>query len=479
MKKWKYVILIGIIVVITAPILLMAFYTVPYNDDFATIGDVVQKMHDSGRGITYSAFLLTLGRFKTWGGFYTGSFFNYAINPYMRWGIAGHQITLFFINLFFIVSVLLFVLVILKQIFGIKSLCQRLVVGIGMLVCFLDLYYYTETNYWYCTAVSYVLIVAFMLWGVICDVLYMNTGKKRYAVLAILMGFLTSGGALNLVALNCEMALLLAGYEWLHKKGKRSWLYFASSLIGGLINACAPGNFVRNNETVGFARVTEAIGLSAEHFIQRVYYLLKYTPFLLILAILFFFMLKYVTIENIKIKFLHLVLLSVLIAAGGTVIAFPVILGYGANYYPDRCLYIDDCFIYIGTFLFLLLFVQWCKELTEQRKRIICFVIPVVMCAWIAVRFNSLENAVKINLTVKCIREVSDGTAQHYFSYWNSLLKEIQNAEEENVVVVRKNEEHESSILQGISLTSDTDNWVNKAVAACYGKEDVQYIMAE
>lgn len=33
-NKLKYMVLIGIIAIITVPVLLMAFYAVPYNDDF-------------------------------------------------------------------------------------------------------------------------------------------------------------------------------------------------------------------------------------------------------------------------------------------------------------------------------------------------------------------------------------------------------------------------------------------------------------
>ena len=61
-NKLKYMILIGIIAIITVPVLLMAFYAVPYNDDFSTIGDVLREMEKSGKGITTSALLLTLGR---------------------------------------------------------------------------------------------------------------------------------------------------------------------------------------------------------------------------------------------------------------------------------------------------------------------------------------------------------------------------------------------------------------------------------
>lgn len=136
-NKLKYMILIGIIAIITVPVLLMAFYAVPYNDDFSTIGDVLREMEKSGKGITTSALLLTLGRFKTWGGFYTGSFLNYAINPYMRWGMPGHQITIFLTTLFFIVTLLVFVRVMMKEIFGVESRIKDLVLGTAMLVCFL------------------------------------------------------------------------------------------------------------------------------------------------------------------------------------------------------------------------------------------------------------------------------------------------------------------------------------------------------
>ncbi len=44
----------------------------------------------------------------------------------------------------------------------------------------------------------------------------------------------------KLVALNCEMTLILIGTNGL-KKGKRAWLYFVDSLAGEHLNVCTPG----------------------------------------------------------------------------------------------------------------------------------------------------------------------------------------------------------------------------------------------
>ena len=144
MKKDRYIniILAALAIIIVLPILLLSFYTVPYNDDFATIWDVTQKMQNTGKGMFDSALALTIGRFENWGGFYAGSFFNYFINPYIRWGIIGHQITIFAINLVWVAALFLFIRVIMCDICKVKDWKSTLIIYIGLLLCFFDLYYY-------------------------------------------------------------------------------------------------------------------------------------------------------------------------------------------------------------------------------------------------------------------------------------------------------------------------------------------------
>ncbi len=80
---------------------------------------------------------------------------------------------------------------------------------------------------------------------------------------------------------------------------------------------------------------------------------------------------------------------------------------------------------------------------------------------------------IKHCLTLQSIREIADGTAAEYYVYWNSVLGEIKNADSAAVLVERGEKNRNSLILQDITLTEDSDDWVNRAVASCYKKKTV------
>ena len=475
MKKDRYIniILAALAIIIVLPILLLSFYTVPYNDDFATIWDVTQKMQNTGKGMFDSALALTIGRFENWGGFYAGSFFNYFINPYIRWGIIGHQITIFAINLVWVAALFLFIRVIMCDICKVKDWKSTLIIYIGLLLCFFDLYYYSETTYWYCTAVSYVLLAAAMLYGIALDIHYVVTGKKRYAFGGIICGLLASGSSLNLVALNCGLALLVVIYSIAIKKWHRSLVYFTASLLSGLLNASAPGNFVRSGGDFNIYRVMDTLFFSFTQFVFRILRLMKHSPFLLILIIMFFCMLFFKKSEDSGIRWGHLVFLAILVLIGGTVVNFPVILGYGKEYFPDRCLYVEDYVIYLGAFAFIYWMAEVCKRNHIDSKMKFNILLPVMMLLCVIVGWHNMGSNIKHCLTLQSIREIADGTAADYYVYWNSVLEEIKNADSATVLVEREEKNRNSLILQDITLTEDSDDWVNRAVASCYKKKTV------
>lgn len=462
---------------ILIPILLISFYTIPSNDDFSTMVDVINKMKETGEGIFGSALLLTVGRFRSWGGFYSGSFLNYAINPYMRWGITGYQVTIFLINLFWAVSLFSFTYTLLKDVFHIKSIKTCLWMYILLLTCFYNIYYYTETTYWYCTAVSYVLLTGFMLSGIVFNLKYMVTDKKKYAILGMLFGIIASGGSLNLVALNCGMALLIIGYGITIGKAKNALAYFISSLAGGILNVCAPGNFVRHGEVTDSYQITESVVYSLKHIIHRIGYLVKYTPLILIFMISFFYLLNKVDFQKIKFRFRYLIMFFGIIIVGGTIVNFPVIFGYGSNYFPDRCLYIEDYVIYLGLFICMIYFAGWCKQRELDKNIKFNIIILAVLCLYLVCGRSMVVSNIENCLSVKCSQEIIDGKVNNYYDYWCSVLNEIAESQEKNVIIEREQLTNSSNILQSISLIEDENNWVNKVVAYYYGKEKVRFLI--
>lgn len=379
----------------------------------------------------------------------------------------------FAINLFFYLSLCYFVTDCLKEVCNIPNRKSTVGAWIVVLFAFTNNYNNSEIWTWYCVLVAYVLIVTFMFWGIIFFIKAVKNSKNIYVVLASIIGFLVSGAALNVTALNCILYLTIGCWGVkMYSSKKASTVCFCSALAGGLVNVLAPGNYIRHESITNTYPVGDALKSSVLFMISRLQYLLTYTPFV-ILLIIFFFIIYNVSSGNRK-AITNPVIILFAVCVGVIIINFPVSLGYNMTYYPDRCIWVEDCGIYIGMFMWCAYLAIWIKNKISDFEKNILFSVSVSCILFVCSlgRVRDLDSYP----TIRMYKELFNGDIQDYAGYWESIFSEIE-SEGAKEVEIQREEMKENYFISDPRLSSDKNYWVNMAIAQYYNKDSVWLIV--
>lgn len=465
-----------LICAIVLPILLLSLYTLPIKDDFANALRIKQELGNSGFLVT--AIRITKSWWFSMGGYYSAMFLHIWLSIYFRWGILGLRITSFIINSFLFLSLYFLIKETLRNIFKMERLEVRLAFFIPVLFLFLYNCVNREMFFWNCTLIGYELMIAIMLCGITCYIRALKNNSIKFAVMAAIMGFIVSGTGLNIVALNCGIYLLVLGFGmfWLKQK-KIPIICFSSALIGALLNAIAPGNYARHELATESYDILSSLVDAVKAVYERMNYMLSETPYILICVFLFLLCIHFIRYEELSFEFKFPGLVAFICLAGGVVVNFPVFLGYSTGYFPDRCVFVEDCWLYLSTIVIIGYFAGWCKKtgfLPKVSKELLVAVV-ISACCWLS-NFGILNYVYECPFTAY-VKELSSGNAREFATFWTGVLSEIENSEED-VVCVKRVKFPDSAVYLSPEIKEDPNHWVNAAVAAYFDKEAV-YIEVE
>lgn len=467
---------IATISIMLVPVFIISFYAIPSTDDFNNIVEVRTALINH-RFYISAAISKMIYYYKYVSGYFFTAFLNFYISPFLRGGMGTLRVTIFLINLFFYVSLYFFVDEMLKFFYNIRKLKEVLFVYVLILFAYINCEYHAEMTAWYCTLVGYILVVACSFWGITFCLKAMRSEKAGYAVASSVLGFLASGGCLNATALNCGMYLLAAYLGCrVYQKRKIAIICFVSALAGGIINAVAPGNFIRHGTDV-YPSVFRTLSLANYHVKQEIQELLFYSPFILLLCIFFVFMLK--TIRNPRpIKGWQLVVFGGVVVLGAVIVNYPVCLGYMENYFPDRCVWVQNFVIYFGAFGWTACLAEWIKgkfyDLEIKRDTIICICISFLLYGCNLCTIRDISDYPTIDM----IKQLVSGELVAYVDYWEDVLEEIENSEDRDVIVIRE-EIRSNAFIKDPDISTDKEYETNVAIAQYYGKDSVCIMIGE
>lgn len=471
MQKRKYIILGSIlaITILIVPFLIVSFFTLPYSDDFMTAAD----MHiNSAENSLYfnKAIKATINYYKNWGGFYFATFMNIFLSPFARWGLNGMRIVIFLFQILHYIALYALVYEVVYSIY--KSKKQEDILPIYTMVIFTynNLGIQNEVLTWYTGVVAYVFVVTCMLFGTAFFFRGIRTQKKLAFICATVLFFLASGGALNIVVLNCGVAILAGALGiWIYKE-KKSWGIIGGAFVGGIINAIAPGNFVRHSAITEHYYVGEAVKGALYHVWERWQELMLKTPWMLILLFMFFWAL-YITKPSDKFAFKKPALIIALYFVACVMVDFPVYLGY-SNYYPGRCAWVEDCCIYLGAFVVVFYLAGWMKthgyELRLNREVAWCISISCILFMCSLGGTKSFDDYP----TVQLIKQLTNGEIKDFTGYWEDILNEIENSDDSDVEIDRVQRE-KNQFIKDPDIYGTKEDYTNTVVAAYYNKESV------
>lgn len=489
-KKYARIVISIVCIMIIASIVgvtaVGAGYTVLSGDDF-THGVRVGVFHASLPKYFAASLLYVQDLYMDWQGTFFSMFLQAFLSPINNFGLGQLRAVMVGNALFFFVALvallwtgLSFFRAAADGFLGEKGtedknlVVWRLAILTVFVATIVNADVYAEIWFWYSGAVAYsmpfsVLLAALTLFLLINKE---KTGHKRktaYAVSAGILLFLSSGGSLAVAGAGCYAALLLTTFFFLltRKISVHNLAVFAAGVVGALLNVAAPGNFARHDGTAGAGlHFGKAFLYTARMFVEETGRLFKETIFGLVFLLMIAAGLYLAGKCRIALK--EYGVITVLALASGLVAYFPVALGYGDYYIPNRCYFIIDAALIISL-LNLALFVGICLNrlcgLPADAKNI--SVLFYVCLAAVIVSPLAVEEMPLYRVA----RSVHNGSYREYYEKCVEIYDYLETCPEEEVVLEMPEYIED---FECFYFDSDEEGWVNQGIAAYYGKKSVR-----
>lgn len=295
--------------------------------------------------------------------------------------------------------------------------------------------------------------------------------SKPWAVLAVISAFLGAGGTLQVTGGICCILLAILLVKVLQRFAKVSdWVIFGAFFLGALINVAAPGNYVRRNsvDPTGFHP-----GIALPFIIQwgnDVWTTLLAHP--LIPALLAgVFVLGFHLQGRICAHSWKLGLLLLACVAAPYISAFPVCLGYGGGYFPNRCLWAATVLATLA--LLTAVFVLGCLSSRVLKG---CESKPMRTTTTAAIAALAILGIVwlpQASSTYSALKKLCNGSIDSYCSEVEAVLEELSRQEGPDAKVVYLPSAVEE--VKPFYLSTDPKNEMNQYIAAYYGFDSLIY----
>lgn len=331
-----------------------------------------------------------------------------------------------------------------------------------------------EIFYWYTGACVYTLPMGMTLGCLAFYIQYLwGEHSLKTTILLCVLAFLASGGVLQVTAILCYgMLILWLLYFYMNKNtgGLLSGIPFFASLAGALINAFAPGNFVRHTQWEEEIHIFKAVKNAFELTIDQINSLFTENLFLYVALVTLLFGIVIASKQFMKNRRHHPFLFSIVLYAGLILSLFPHCLGYGMGIMFLRNMYICDMYIFIGVVICVLEFSGW--MVVEKRYNInkeellLAFICIMLVFCRRGEYWKLFDEA-----SGKTFYQLRTGNLQKCSMKWYAVLDEIEKSKEDEVVIWL--EEIPETILKTPGLSTDKTDWINDAIAAYYDKSTV------
>lgn len=451
------------------PVLIGCFYAGPSADDFSNgVGWVVYQ----GNHLKY-IFEHTIDVYFAWQGTYLGAFLA-GIPVYYIGGHVGLRICLFLNALLFMISLYLFVNYSMKWL-GIKTKGRAVIlfytIGIVYLFCNNNL---DEIFYWYTGICVYTLPLSLMLLCFTCYIQYEATEKNRDLLLGCVLAFLAAGGSLDIAALLCAGLLFAVLYEcFINGTIRKNAFIGVTAILGAVINTVAPGNFTRHSAIDEKIRPIQ----SSVYLILRIneIFASEIKKGFLLLIFIIAFLLAYKHLKNSTKKFKYPVLVSVYAYFAIIITDFPVALGYSGGYYmPERCIFVENLAIVIFVTLCAIYWGGWSSQknifrFTPENYLVIALILIIPLSSYL--NLESVKELIPYKMTWHMVR----GDYKRVCEREENILKHFQNAQEKDLTVYSEKEvEGEWTNLKKVDINTNSEYWVNRAIAEYYNLNTVK-----
>lgn len=458
-----------------------ASYAMPAADDF-TISADIRNSRLLGEGYLCLSLKWMCRIYLTWQGTFVSNFLLYFMAPYVRLGAYG-------IRIFCAISIFLFygsLWMLIHCIMKYLLRCEKrgvILFAYALITWLISNARITmEVFFWYNGICVYTIPLIFALSGIRYFIKYVFVdARQRNFIGAVVFGFLACGGVLQCSAIVCFVYLLICAWGFMikHPRRKKISIVFAIVLIGSLINCLAPGNFTRQgviNEAA--LPVLRAFGYSLVNVLRESGRLLTKTdtPYFVLVMLLLGFFVWHNNNQQVQIRVWMIAVCGMGLFLCMWVCCYPVALGYSSELMESRGYFILDVFLIIGVMLCAFMlggWIRWVAEHDTSKKRVY-FGVSVVFMIMACLLFNIIIPVEKIERPVfMCVEDDKQGYFIRFRDMWESVLKQIEEADEV-CVTVKSQLIPSPQELKNPDLSDDPDYWINVGAAKYFGKETVQ-----
>lgn len=412
-----------------------------------------------------------------WQGTYFAMFIQALLSPLNNYGPAQLRIVMTINALLFFASVFGAVWTGLSLVMREKKeLPIRLTLFTLLLFAVLDADVFYEVFFWYCGAAAYCIPFSFVFLSLmLLFLLNRGEGSERkktvLCVLAALLLFLASGGPLIVSGVGCYAALLLTAgfYRGGDRKiSVRNTAVTAAGVIGAIINTAAPGNYARHaySGDDGGWQLFQAVKWTIKIVWIETERLVKETMFgvvLLAMLLLGIYLSKKIP-SSLKVYGV----ISILAVGIGYVSVFPVVLGYGGTYFPNRCCFVLDTVLVIS--LCNLAIYAGCvldRRADLHTDRRTQAVLLILLFAAVLLGPEKISDSALMAVA----ESKHNGTYRKYYEECVAVYDYLENCAEDDVVVEMP--EYIDN-FECFYLADDGDAWVNVGLAQYYHKNSVK-----
>ena len=426
--------------IIMLPMMYCIYYSVPACDDFAAAYRL------NGKGLWAQALDRTVSMWWTWGGRWLTQFFQVIINPLNSHEHLGHKYGIYMIVLFIITTV---VLVYSIRVFVERLMKQRNTVWVSVITfitvtIFFTTYYYSECYNWFVGAMVYTVAMPLGLLAIAAMIRYadgIGNSTVNYVIMIVAAIFPATIEW-------CDPPLGLAYVYFIYycswkERVQESWALKIKHavplliyIVLGISNVFAPGNFVRRE----YYDLHNSAVSSCKQFvidtIVRLQDMIVEHPFA---VLLFLVLIAIGVVSNAEKKkpehFIDFIVFMVLITTG-SVLPYIYARGFTDTYLDIRVQYVHDFCLELAIAFVCVKFGQWLRyklNMDIVAKDIVGIVAVLALFSYVSI----LQNYAYLNITPVAILR-NAGLIKESYAFWDDVLLEIENSDEDTVVIHRE-----------------------------------------
>jgi len=426
------------------PLLLLAQYTVPFADDFFAPTTTRNMLEE------------TVFFYLNWQGTYAFRFSD-VFNFFLFWGTGAYPVSIVAVILIYFGAWFFAIRSVLVCVFSCKKMSGTLWVFAAVIFYFSNFLNLGETLFWLGGASVYTYPLSMLLFAIGFYVRTYSAGKTKriaYTIIAALCLFWACGGTALIAAASCSVFLYCSLQSLIKKSNNRriTLILFGCCLAFALVNALAPGNFIRRTHFQSEAPISlietviESFYISLRFWRENIQ-LLFITPVFLALPC------REIARYTEKKVFMLPPASFLFVFAAAVVCIFPAALGFGVENMvgvmlsPHHRYMITFHSIFFGAIVFTsVLICGWfwisiaprlkAIKLKQKTKRSVSqLVVPIYVVILLTIALSHLPVNVDSMHTAIIVKDIRNGTLADYKRLYDAAFKYAANTDDTDITI--------------------------------------------